>query len=107
MGFQNKKVWMGWVGGVSSIQVYFGFVLKLTFRKYPAIHTNYIISHCITLQYNHNKIMTRYIGLGRKKNLNMKNNEFKSAAIFSVWHELPRLRSGQSNVAGIRRRQET
>ena len=24
MGFQ-KKVWMGWVGGVSSIQVYFGF----------------------------------------------------------------------------------
>ena len=28
--------------------------LKLTFRQYPAIHTNYIISHCITLQYNHN-----------------------------------------------------
>ena len=28
--------------------------LKLTFRKYPAIHTNYIISHCTTLQYNHN-----------------------------------------------------
>ena len=22
--------------------------LKLTFRKYPAIHTNYIISHCTT-----------------------------------------------------------
>ena len=28
--------------------------LKLTFRKYPAIHTNYIISHCTTLEYNHN-----------------------------------------------------
>ena len=23
--------------------------LKLTFRKYPAIHTNYIITHCTTL----------------------------------------------------------
>ena len=31
------------------------YMLKLTFRKYPAIHTNYIISHCITLQYNHNR----------------------------------------------------
>ena len=51
--------------------------------------------------------MTRY--LGRKKNLNTKNNEFNSAAIFPVWHELPMLRSGQINVAGIpiRRRQET
>ena len=28
--------------------------LKLTVRKYPAIHTNYIISHCTTLQYNNN-----------------------------------------------------
>ena len=28
--------------------------LKLTFRKYPAIRTNYIISHSTTLQYNHN-----------------------------------------------------
>ena len=28
--------------------------LKLKFRKYPAIHTNYIISHSTTLQYNHN-----------------------------------------------------
>ena len=28
--------------------------LKLTFMQYPAIHTNYIISHCTTLQYNHN-----------------------------------------------------
>ena len=27
-------------------------MLKLTFRKYPAIHTNYIISHCTTLKYN-------------------------------------------------------
>ena len=30
------------------------YLLKLTFRKYPAIHTNYIISHCTTLQNNHN-----------------------------------------------------
>ena len=29
-------------------------LLKLKFRKYPAIHTNYIISHSTTLQYNHN-----------------------------------------------------
>ena len=29
-------------------------ILKLTFRKYPSIHTNYIISHSTILQYNHN-----------------------------------------------------
>ena len=28
--------------------------LKLKFRKYPSIHTNYIISHSTILQYNHN-----------------------------------------------------
>ena len=28
--------------------------LKLKFIKYPAIHTNYIISHGTTLQYNYN-----------------------------------------------------
>ena len=28
--------------------------LKLKLRKYPSIHTNYIISHCTILQYNHN-----------------------------------------------------
>ena len=28
--------------------------LKLTFRQYPAKHTYCIISHCTTLQYNHN-----------------------------------------------------
>ncbi len=33
--------------------------------------------------------MTRY--LGRNEILNTKNIEFKSAAIFPVWHELPRL----------------
>ena len=27
--------------------------LKLKFRKYPSIHTNYIISHSTILQYNH------------------------------------------------------
>ena len=29
-------------------------LLKVKFRQYPSIHTNYIISHCTTLQYNHN-----------------------------------------------------
>ena len=28
--------------------------LKLRLRQYPAIHTNYIISHYTTLQYNYN-----------------------------------------------------
>ena len=28
--------------------------LKLKFRQYVVIHTNYIISHCTILQYNHN-----------------------------------------------------
>ena len=28
--------------------------LKLKIRKYPSIHTNYIISHSTILQYNHN-----------------------------------------------------
>ena len=28
-------------------------ILKLTFRKYPAIHTNCIISHCTTLRGTH------------------------------------------------------
>ena len=28
--------------------------LKLKFSQYPSIHTNHIISHCTTLQYNHN-----------------------------------------------------
>ena len=45
--------------------------------------------------------MTRY--LGRCEILNTKNNEFNSAAIFPIWHELPRLRGGQISVSGIRR----
>ena len=49
--------------------------------------------------------MTRY--LGRTEILNTNNNEFNSAAIFPVWHELPMLRRSQINVADIRRRQET
>ena len=40
--------------------------------------------------------------LRQKKNFKHKNNEFNSAAIFSVWHELPMLRRGKINVAGIR-----
>ena len=43
--------------------------------------------------------MTRY--LGRNEILNTTNNEFKSAAIFPILLELPRLRGGQINVAGI------
>ena len=49
--------------------------------------------------------MTRY--LGRNEILNTKNNQFNSAAIFPIWHELPMLRRGQINVADMRRRQET
>ena len=49
--------------------------------------------------------MTRY--LERNDILNTKNNEFNSAAIFPVSHELYMLRCGQINVAGIRRRQDT
>ena len=49
--------------------------------------------------------MTRY--LGRNETLNTKNNEFNSAAMFQVWHELSRLLRGQIYVAGIGRRQET
>ena len=29
-------------------------LLKLKFSQYSSIHTNYIIPHCTTLQYNHN-----------------------------------------------------
>ena len=35
-------------------QVHDILLLKLTFRQYPVIHTNYIISHCTTLQRDHN-----------------------------------------------------
>ena len=28
--------------------------LKLQFRKYPAMHTNHMLYHCTTLQYNQN-----------------------------------------------------
>ena len=45
--------------------------------------------------------------LSRNDILNTNNNEFNSAAIFPVWHELTRLRRGQINVAGIRRLRET
>ena len=45
--------------------------------------------------------------LGRNEIVNTKNNEINSAAIFQVWHELPRLRCGQIHVGGIRIRQET
>ncbi len=64
----------------------------------------YILSHCTTLQYNHN-YMTRY--LVRNEILNTKNNEINSAATFLVWHEMPMLHRGHINGAGIRRRQET
>ena len=55
------------------------------------MHTNYIISDCTTLQYIHN-IWHGIRYLGRNKIFSTKNNEFNSAAIFPVWHELPRLR---------------
>ena len=68
------------------------------------MHTNYIIPHCTTLQYNHN-YTTRYLGSNDIVNTN--NNEINSAAFFPVWHELPMLHRGQINMAGIRRRRET
>ena len=63
--------------------------LKPKFTHYPAIHTNYSLSNCTTLQYNHN-YMTRY--LGRNEMLNTKDIEFNSVAISVLWHELPRSR---------------
>ena len=59
----------------------------------------------IVIRDHDRKYITRYIG--RKEMLNTKYTEFNNAAIFPVRHELPRLRRGQINVAGIRRRQET
>ena len=35
MGFQEKKFGWGWVGGVSSIQVYFGFLEFFLLCKAP------------------------------------------------------------------------
>ena len=65
----------------------------------PSIHTNYSLSNCTNLQYNH---MTRY--LGRNEILNTKDIEFNSVAISVLWHEMSRLCRGQIKVAGIRRR---
>ena len=49
IGFQ-KKVWMGWVGGVSSIQVYFGFLEFFNFAKpLPLLYT-YIICLGLSMQ---------------------------------------------------------
>ena len=72
--------------------------LKVKCRQYPSIHINYIISHCTTLQYNHN-YLTRY--LGRNDFANAKYNEFNSAAISLLGHPPPMLCRGQINVAGI------
>ena len=69
---------------------------------YPAIHTNYIVSHCTTLQYIHNIWHDRY--LGRNEFLNTKDNEFNRVAISLLWHEGTMLRHGQINMGGIRRR---
>ena len=74
--------------------------LKPHITQYSSIHTNYTLSNCTTLQYNHN--ITRY--LGRIEILNTKDIEFNSVAISVLWHELPRLCRGHINVAGIRRR---
>ena len=58
--------------------------LKLKFRKYPSIHTNYIISHCTSLQYNHN--IWHGTSKGRNEFVNAKDNELNSAAISLLWH---------------------
>ena len=58
-------------------------MLKLKFSQYSSIHTNYIIPHCTTLQYNHN---IWHGNLGRNEFANAKDNEFNSAAISLLWH---------------------
>ena len=73
--------------------------LKLKFRQYPSIHTNYIISPTAPL-YNIDTVQY----LGRNEFVNAKDHEFNSAAILLLWHPLPMLCCGQFNVAGIRRR---
>ena len=61
-----------------------------------------MISHCTTLQYNHNKILYDTI-LGRNDILNTKDNEFNRLAISLLWNERPMFSRGQINVAGIQR----
>ena len=39
---------------LSCFGFFFTSILKLKFSQYSSIHTNYIIPHCTTLQYNHN-----------------------------------------------------
>ena len=54
--------------------------LNLKLRQYPAIHTNYILYHCTTL----NTII-----LCRSEILNTKNNQVNSGAILALWHASP------------------
>ena len=42
-------------------------MLKVTFMQYPAIHTNYIISHCTTLQDDHDKVLRQKGNLEHEK----------------------------------------
>ena len=69
-------------------------------QRYTPIRA-YIIPLCTTLQYNHNIYDTIVPTIGRNEILNTKNNEFNSAAMFPVWHELPKLLRVQINLAGI------
>ena len=55
--------------------------VKLTFRQYPAIHTNYIISYCTTIQYNHN-IWHCYIG----KKQNFKTRKIMNSTVSPSCH---------------------
>ena len=74
--------------------------LKLTFGQYPAIHTNYTVYQTAPI-YNINLIIFDTV-LRQKGNIeHEKNNEFNSAAIFSLWHESSRLRRCHTNVPGI------
>ena len=40
--------------GTSNESRVFSLSLKLKFNQYSSTHTDYIIPHCTTLQYNHN-----------------------------------------------------
>ena len=46
-----------------------GTSLKLTFRQYPAINTNYIISHCTTLIIIYNTILRQKQDFKHEKQL--------------------------------------
>ena len=64
--------------------------LKLKWRQYPAIHTNYILYHCTT---TYNIIIILYTLVRQKQRFKSKNNKFDStlARITKAWPPAARL----------------